>query len=172
MKILITPHDIIERALWYKYEYYILDGEHNMSREDIDEIIRKNEEFEISERDALIINLVKCIETDNLVHRLNQHLLHILSIKSTDIQLPKKKNNTIVIRKNALEYELDTYSKNFPSSWEPKLNYQKNYELLVEYIKELKENLDKLEIIEGEFQGNKIEYVQVNHFKKQLNFNH
>ena len=168
MKILITPHDIIERALWYKYEKYILDEK---STEYIEKIVTENLEFEISERDALIIDLIKCIETDNLKHRLNQYILHILSVKSTEISTPKK-SNLLVIRKNAIQDELNMYLKNFPDSWKPKINYKEGYKELVEYINTLLEDTEKLLIHEGEFQGNKIEYVQVTHVKKMLNFNH
>jgi hypothetical protein len=89
MRILITPNDIIERALWYKYEKYILEEK---SQEEINKIVEENKEFELPERDALIIDLIKCIETDNLKHRLNQHILHILSVKSTEINTNKKDN--------------------------------------------------------------------------------
>jgi hypothetical protein len=168
MRILITPNDIIERALWYKYEKYILEEK---SQEEINKIVEENKEFELPERDALIIDLIKCIETDNLKHRLNQHILHILSVKSTEINT-NKKDNLLVIRKNSIEDELNTYLKNFPDVWEPKYGYKVGFEELKEYISELLEELNKLLIHEGEFQGNKIEYVQVTHVKKMLNFNH
>lgn len=167
MKILITPHDIIERALWHKYQYLILDGK---TQAEIDTIVKENKEFEINERDALVINLVKCIETDNLKHRLNQHLIHILSVKSTDISNGTK--NVLCIRKNAINDELVTFLKNFPPAWEPKLNYSHGHSDLKEYIEGLQEKLSKLAIILGEINKNVIEYVQVTHVKKMLNFNH
>lgn len=167
MKILITPHDIIERALWHKYAYYILDG---MSQDKIEKIVVENEEFEMTEREALIINLLKCIETDNLKHRLNQHILHILSIKSSEVDKDKKK--VYAIRKNAIDDELTTFLKNFPDSWESTANYKHSLVEVKEYIAGLKEKLGKLLIIESEFQGNIIEYVQVTHVKKMLDFNH
>ena len=167
MKILVTPHDIIERALWHKYEFYILDG---APQEKIDKIVEENLEFEISEREALIINLLKCIETDNLKHRLNQHILHVLSIKSSEVEKDKKK--VYAIRKNAVDDELTTFLKNFPNSWVPRQNFGYGLKEVTTYINELKEKLGELLIIESEFQGNIIEYVQVTHVKKMLDFNH
>jgi hypothetical protein len=168
MKIILKPSDIIERALWYKYEYFILDGK---TQKEIEEIIEKNEEFEIPERSALIIDLLKCIVTDNLKHRLNQHMLHLLNVKTTEISTAKK-SNLLVINKNTINYELDRYSKNFPDSWKPTLNYVANLKELRKYIKKLKDKLQKLIIHEGSFQGNVIEYVEATHVKKMLDFNH
>lgn len=167
MKILIKPSDIIERALWYKYEYYILDDK---KKEKIKETIDKNEEFELSEKDALIIGLLSCIETDNLKHRLNQHLLHLYSIRSTDFSDDKGTYN--VISKNLIEGELDRYMKNFPDEWNPTLNYVEGIKELRKYIKELTESIKDLIIHEGDFQGNKVEYIQINHLKKIMDFNH
>lgn len=167
MKIILKPSDIIERALWYKYEYFILDGK---SQKEIDEIIEKNEEFEITERDALIIDLLKCIATDNLKHRLNQHILHLLNIRTTEIDTPKK-NKLVVINKNTVKYELDRFDRNFPDSWKPALNYSVNLKELKEYLGELHEKLDNLIIYEGDFRGMVVEYVAATHVKKMLDFN-
>lgn len=167
MKILITPHDIIERALWYKYQNLILDG---IPQDEIDTIISENKEFEISEKDALVINLIKCIDTNNLKHRLNQHILHLFAVRSTEVDNGNKK--TLSITKRTVEYELTTFLKNFPPSWKPRLHYKKGLEECIEYVEELKENLEKLDTIISEVKGNRVEYVQVTHVKKMLNFNH
>ena len=167
MKILITPHDIIERALWYKYEYYILDG---MSREEIDKIIQENKEFEIPEKDALVIDLIKCVDTNNLKHRLNQHILHLLTVRSTEIDNGPRKS--LSVTKKTIEYELDTYLRNFPDAWKPRLHYEKGLEECVEYIEELKGRVSNLGVLMSKFKGNDIEYLQVIHVKKMLDFNH
>lgn len=167
MKILITPHDIIERALWYKYQNLILDG---TPQDEIDTIISENKEFEISEKDALVINLIKCIDTNNLKHRLNQHILHLFAVRSTEVDNGPKKS--LSITKRTVEYELTTFLKNFPPSWDPRLHYKKGLEECIEYVEELKEKLEKLDTIISEVKGNRVEYVQVTHVKKMLNFNH
>tara|TARA_R110000772_G_scaffold2410_4_gene8572 strand:+ start:49299 stop:49802 length:504 start_codon:yes stop_codon:yes gene_type:complete len=167
MKILITPHDIIERALWYKYQNLILDG---INQEEIDKIITENEEFEINERDALVINLIKCIDTNNLKHRLNQHILHLLSVRSTDVDNGVKK--VLCITKKTIEYELTTFLKNFPPAWEPRLNYKEGLRECNEYVSELKGLLEDLLVIIAEIKGNKVDYIQVTHVKKMLTFNH
>jgi len=167
MKILITPHDIIERALWHKYQDLDLEDH---KQEEIDEIIKENKEFEITERDALVINLIKCIETNNLKHRLNQHLLHMISVRSTDVSNGTKK--VLSITKKTVENELTNFLKNFPPAWDPKAHYRVGLSQCREYIDELKESLEGLSILISEVKGNKVEYVQVTHVKKMLNFNH
>jgi len=168
MKISIKPSDIIKRALWYKYENYILDGK---SKEEIRKIINEDEEFEIREEDALIINFITCIETDNLRHKLNDHIKHLFDIRSTEIATDKK-SNQIVITKNLIENELEKFLKNFPDEWESELNYKQGIKDLKKYIAVLKERLQKLQIHNSDFQGKTIEYIQVNHVKKMLEFNH
>lgn len=162
MRILITPHDIIERALWDSYEYYVLEKGTN-----IEELIEKNEEFEISETDALVIGLLKCIETDNLVHRFNQYLQEILSIKSSQID---KGSSRYYIRKKIIEESIQKFEKKFPECWEPRLHYKAALEEVLEYLGELSEKLETLSIKETTDQYGTHEYVQSNHVKKMLNF--
>jgi len=167
MKILIKPSDIIERALWYKYEYYILKDK---TQSEIDAIVEENKEFQINEKDALIINLLKCVETDNLQHRLNQHILRTLEVKSTTINVDKK--NIQVISKNSIEYELKTFLKNFPDKWNPSHPYKQGLEELKSYIDYLLQKVDELFIHQRKFQGNLVDYLQVNQVKKMLDFNY
>lgn len=169
MKILITPHDIIERALWQKYQFFILEGEKELPQSEIDEMIKENKEFEISEREALIMNLLKCIETDNLVHRLNQHILHILGVRSTEVTNNKKK--LLCITKASVDNELNKFLKNFPDTWVPNVQFEKSLRECKIYVDELNDKLSKLVTIEVDMQGNTIEYVQVTHVKKMLNLN-
>jgi len=109
MKIMITPHDIIERALWDDYQYYVLGNDAN-----VEKIIKENKEFEISEKDALVIGLTRCIETDNLVHRCNQFIEHLVAVRST-----KYKDN-FYLKKKILIDSLTKFDKKFPPTWETK----------------------------------------------------
>ena len=90
MKIQIFPEDIVKRCLWDSYTYYVVGSE-----KEAEKILRENKEFELSERDAIIIGLLKVIETDNLIHRFNDYFMHFLnnrSMKDKDTFLIKKKS--------------------------------------------------------------------------------
>ena len=136
MRILVTPHDIIERALWDNYEYFVLDKDDNA-----EEIIINNEEFEINEKDALVIGLLKCIETDNLVHRFNQYLQDILSIKSTQIH---KDSNRYYIKRKIVEEAIAKFYKKFPNTWEPRAHYKIALKEVIEYLDVLSDKLETL----------------------------
>ena len=170
MRIYITPHEIVERALWYKYEYYAL---RDSNSKEISEILEKNEEFLLPEEDGLVIGLISTIETDNLIHRLNLHLLDVLSNKSTDFT-NKQKKVLLVINKNAVEEELTRFLKNFPTIWKEnaKLNYKKRYAELEIYVNDLLKKLENLETYQKDFQNITITYVQVTHVKKMLDRTH
>jgi len=159
MKILITPNDIIERALWDDYQYYILDNKVN-----VEEMIKKNEEFEISEKDALVIGLTKCIETDNLVHRCNQYIEHLVSTRCIKYQ------DNFHLKKKILIDSLIKFDKKFPSAWEPRGNYEKALKDVREYIKELLNKIDKLNIVEMVDNFGTHNIIRTNHIKKILNY--
>lgn len=167
MKILIKPSDIIKRCLWYKYEFYILDGK---NKSEIDEIIEKDEEFQIPERSALVIGLIKDIETPNISHKLNQHIFHILSSRSSE-QTLRDGRTVYMIRKNLLEDEINQFEKNFPSKWNKSIVYQKEYDKYLTYNKKLLEDISKLDTLKVEFQGRTSIYVQISQVKKLLNQN-
>ena len=66
MQITIQPEELIKMCLWDSYVYYILGSD-----KEAEKILKENKEMAISERDALIIGLLKVIETDNLIHKFN-----------------------------------------------------------------------------------------------------
>ena len=78
MQIKITPEDILKRGLWDYYTYYIIGNE-----KESQELLKNNKEFIISEKDAIVIGLLKVMETDNLIHRFNDYLIYVL----IDLQL-------------------------------------------------------------------------------------
>ena len=83
MEITITPEDLIRRCVWDNYTYYILGSEKEAER-----ILKENQQISITERDALIIGLLKVIETDNLIHKFNTYIFEILTNKS--VHSPQK----------------------------------------------------------------------------------
>jgi len=161
MKILIKPEDIVRRCLWNSFAYYIVGTEKESQK-----ILEENKEFEISEEDALVIGLLKVIETDNLIHKFNSHIKDVLTNKT------KKVNNKLLVNKNVLESSIDTFMANFPDYWEIPLNYKKNLEDLLDYVEVYKEGLDKLEIHSHEDRNIKFEMYSSNSVKKLLKFNY
>jgi hypothetical protein len=62
MKIVLCAEDIVKRCLWDTFTYYIVGSE-----KEAEKILKENKEFERSERDAIVIGLLKVMETDNLI---------------------------------------------------------------------------------------------------------
>ena len=56
MTIKIYPEDIVRMCLWDNYVYYIVGSE-----KEAEKILKENKEMEMSERDALVIGLLKII---------------------------------------------------------------------------------------------------------------
>jgi hypothetical protein len=157
MKILITPNDIIERCLFDDFEYYCLDK--SVNRE---EFIANNEEFEIDEKDALVMGLMKCIETNNLSHRLNQYIQHFVSNRAITIE--KK----YFIKKKALLEEILKFNKKFPPTWKPNIMYEKSLTAMQEYMDYLVAKIDTLKITSYTDKFGTYEVIEHNHLKKSL----
>ena len=160
MRILISPEDIIKRGCWDSYVYYIVG-----SAKDAQEILKENKEFEISERDALIIGLLKVLETDNLIHRFNNYIYELLTNKSS-------KHEDLLIRKKVLDSAIDKFLDKFPDYWEPSKMWILALEELVEYINEIKEKIEKLEIHTITVQNITSDFYNSNQVKKLLKFNY
>ena len=160
MKILISPEDIIKRGCWDSYVYYIVGSE-----KEAQEILKENKEFEISERDALIIGLLKVLETENLIHRFNNYIYELLMNKSS-------KHEDLLIRKKTLDYSIDKFLDKFPDYWEPSKMWVIALKELVEYISEIKENIEGLEVHNIVDKNITVEYYNSNQVKKLLKFNY
>lgn len=163
MEIYITPHEIIERALWDDYQYFILSKD---KKADIEKIIEENEKFQISETDALVIGLLKCIETDNLVHRCNQYIENLMSVRSM------KRDNTIYLKKKILVDSLHKFKKKFPDTWKPRPHYAHSLESLNKYIDNLLEKVETLKMVEITDKYGTHELIRIIHIKKILDFHH
>lgn len=159
MKILISPEDIIKIGCWDSYVYYIIGSD-----KDAKEILKENKEFEISERDALIIGLLKVVETENLIHRFNNHIYEILMNKST------KQEEILSVRKKTLDFSIDSFLNKFPDYWEPSKMWAISLGELVNYINEIKEKIEKLEINTVIDKNFTVEYYNSNQVKKLLKF--
>ena len=160
MRILIYPSDIVKRCLWDSFSYYVVGSE-----KEAEKILRENNEFELSERDAIVIGLLKVMETDNLVHRFNDYMVHFLTIKSI------KEKDDILVRKKSVEIAISKFLDKFPIYWTPPANYANAMKDLVSYIDDLKEKIDKLEVLTLEIQNITQDFYLSNSAKKLLNFN-
>lgn len=160
MKIFITPEDIVKRCLWDSYTYYILGSE-----KVAENMLKENKEFEISERDAIVIGLLKVMETDNLIHRFNDYLIHFLTVRSL-----KDKDN-FFIKKKSVETCIEKFLDKFPDYWQTDLLYKQSLGDLRDYISELNNKINKLEIVKITVQNVSYDFYNTNAVKKLLNFN-
>lgn len=160
MKILITPEDIVKRCLWDSYTYYVVGSE-----KEAEKLLKENTEFELSEREAIVIGLLKVMETDNLIHRFNDYLTHFLTVRSV------KDKESFLIKKKSLEANIDKFLDKFPDYWTPASNYTVALKDLVEYIDNLRDGIEKLDIIKLTIQNVNYEFYNANAIKKLLNFN-
>jgi len=160
MKILIRPSDILERSLWDNYVYYVVGSE-----KEAETLLKENKEFEISERDALIIGLLKVIETDNLIHRFNDYLTHFLTVKSI------KSEGENYVKKKSIELCIEKFLSKFPTYWNPPLNYKKAMQDLDIYINEVKSKLEKIDVEKITIQNMTHDAYSSNSIKKSLNYN-
>ena len=160
MKIQIFPEDIVKRCWWDSYTYYVVGSE-----KEAEKILRENKECELSERDAIIIGLLKVIETDNLIHRFNDYFMHFLNNRSM------KDKDTFLIKKKSLEVNMNKFLDKFPDYWTPSPIYISGLKDLVIYINKLKGEIEKLEIIKSTIQNVTYDFYNANNVKKLLNFN-
>lgn len=165
MTIKIYPEQIVKRCLWDSYTYYVLQ----CTEKEAERILKENVEIEVSERDALVMGLLKIIETTNLIHKFNTYVTEFLSNKS--INNPKK-DGTLLVRKKIFDYSVDKFLDKFPDYWEPSTTWVKSLKELVDYIEEMKISLEKLEVIELEDKNVIYEFYNSGTIKKLLKFNY
>lgn len=161
MRILVKPSDLVKRCMWDYFTYYIVGSEKESQR-----LLLEDLEFEISERDALIIGLVKVVETDNLIHRFNDYFVHFLNTKSI------KSEGAMVIKKKSIEISIDRFLEKFPDYWQAPKNYLSSLEKLVIYIGNLREMIEKVPEQKAVSQGITYEVYPTTSVKKLLAFNY
>lgn len=160
MQIKITPEDIVKRGMWDYYTYYIIGSD-----KEAQELLKKNEEFILSEKDAIVIGLLKVMETDNLIHRFNDYLIHFLTIRSV------KEKTDALIKKKTLEAAIEKFMAKFPIYWKAPLNYQSALKDLKVYVDDLSSKISELEIMQLTVQNITYDFYSSNSVKKLLNFN-
>lgn len=160
MKITLCAEDIVKRCLWDSYTYYVVGSE-----KEAEKLLKENKEFELSERDAIVIGLLKVMETDNLIHRFNDYLMHFLTVRSM------KDKEGLFIKKKSLENNIDKFLDKFPDYWTPSTNYVNSLKDLVEYIDNLRDGIEKVDVVKLTIQNVTYEFYNSNTIKKLLNFN-
>jgi hypothetical protein len=161
MKIQILPEELIKRCLWDSYVYYVLGTEKEGER-----ILKENSEIELTEKDALIIGLLKVIETDNLIFKFNTYIVELLTNKSSKV------NEYLLIRKKTMDSAVDKFLDKFPDYWTPNSLYIKALKDLVEYIDQFKVEVEKLEIHKVVDKNITYEFYNSATIKKMLKFNY
>ena len=161
MEIKIFAEDIVKRCLWDTYVYYVVGSE-----KEAEQILKENKEIIISERDSLIIGLLKVIETDNLIFKFNNFVVELLTNKSSKV------NEYSLIRKRTFDYAVDKFLDKFPDYWTPNSSYIKSLKELVGYIDNFKLEIDKLEIHKVVDKNITYEFYNSATIKKMLKFNY
>ena len=161
MTIKIYPEDIVRMCLWDHFVYYVVNSE-----KEAEKILKENKEVELSERDALVIGLLKVIETDNLIHKFNTYIMEILTNKSS------KEKDLLLLRKKTLDISIDKFIDKFPDYWEPNTTWTSSLKDLVEYVNQIKTDIEKLEIHKVVDKNVTYEFYNSNNVKKLLKFNY
>lgn len=161
MTIKIHPEELIKMCLWDSYVYYVLGSE-----KEGEKLLKENSEMIISERDALIIGLLKVIETDNLIHKFNTYVVEILTNKSI------KEKDYLLIRKKTFDTSVDKFVDKFPDYWEPSSIWTKSLKELIDYIQNMKVELEGLDIHKIIDKNVTYEFYNSNNIKKLLKFNY
>jgi hypothetical protein len=159
MQIKIYPDDLVKRCIWDSYVYYVIGSEKEAQK-----ILEENNEIELSERDALIIGLLKIIETDNLIHKFNTYIIEILANKSTS------NDGKLYIRKKVLDTSIDKFMDKFPEYWNAPKSWSIVISKLKEYIDSIESDIKKLELYRVEDKNIVIDFYSSNSVKKLLKF--
>jgi hypothetical protein len=161
MKIILRPEDLVKLGVWDSFTYYIVGDEKKA-----EEILIENSEFELSNRDALVIGLLKVIETPNLIHRFNTYLADFLNIKS------QREGKSLLVRKKGLIFSIEKFLNKYPNYWNPTPEYKKGLQELEIYLDNLKNELEKLEIQKITDQFGTHDFINSSNVKKLLNFSY
>lgn len=161
MQIKIYPEELVKMCVWDSYVYYIVGSE-----KEAEKILKENSELSISDREALIIGLLKIIETDNLIHKFNTYIVELLTNKSI------KEKELLLVRKKTFDIAIDKFVDKFPDYWEPSNLWTKSLKELIDYIQVMRIDLEKLDIHKIVDKNVTYEFYNSNNIKKMLKFNY
>lgn len=142
MEIKLRYSDLVERLVWDKYRYFVLDG---MNKEDVDKLIEGNEEFIINEKNAFVIGLLNTMYTEEVVYKYKQYLREIIENKSFNYDDVDKKVRKYITRKILLTNAVKFKNK-IPKVYQSKNNeFNKQVEQLNAVIEFFVSEVKKLE---------------------------
>ena len=159
MKIILCASEIVKMCLWDNYVYYIIGSE-----KEAEKILKEDREMEVCERDALVMGLLKVIETNNLIHKFNTYVVEFLANKSI------KEKDHLLVRKKTFDVAIDKFLEKFPSYWEPAPAWDKAIKELKIYIDSIKLLIEKLEIHQIVDKNITYEFYNSNNIRKLLKF--
>ena len=160
MKLMIKPSDIVKRGLWDMYAYYVVGSE-----KESEKILLEDKEFELSERNGIVIGLLKVMETDNIIHRFNDYFIHFLSIKSM------KNGDEILVKKKSVELAITNFRDKFPQYWDCEINWKMGLNDLDVYLNALLKKIEKIELLKLTIKNINYEFYYSNNVRKLLIFN-
>jgi mRNA deadenylase 3'-5' endonuclease subunit Ccr4 len=111
---------------------------------------------------------LKTIETDNLIHKFNTYVIEILTNKS--IHSPQK--DGLLIRKKTFDTAIDKFVDKFPDYWYPSTTWTNSLKDLIDYIANMKKEVEALEIHKIVDKNITYEFYNSNSIKKMLKFNY
>lgn len=161
MQIKIYPEELVKCGVWDSFTYYLI-GDDKKSQK----ILEENIEFELSEKDALIIGILKVLETPNLIHRFNQFITDYLNIKS------QRQVKLLLVRKKGILGVTDKFLNKYPDYWTPSSEYEKGLTELVSYLNDFRDGVEALEIHKVTDQFGTHDFINSAHVKKILSFNY
>lgn len=159
MILTVCPDDLIKRCLFSDYKRFVL---RDKSEEEIRNIVKENKPFALSENDAYAIGLLKCIETDNLIHRFIVYMKEMINIKSTIF------DKNVYLSVKIVENELESFKKRFPDYWNSDIIYLKSIEKLIFFINTAQEYIKTFEVFEYKIKEKKVRYYLSKDVKKIL----
>jgi len=163
MKILIKPSDIVKRSLWRKYVDY---AEIDKSDDELKEMLEKDEEFEIDEEDALVIDLLKVLETPHLSYKLNKNIQDFLNQRS----IKNNENNKYYVNKRGLLKVINTFEKNFPEYYNSDdKEFKDGIKTLKIYSSKFRDRINQTEVTIIKIHDIQMECVPINTIKKMIN---
>lgn len=113
MTIKLKPSDLVKLFLWDSYKHFCLDTK---TKSEIKEILAKDEEFIISDKDAFVINLTNVLYTPNVDYKFNQFILSILINKSFD-RVDDDGKTRKYINKQFLTLAPEEFKNKIPQNW-------------------------------------------------------
>jgi hypothetical protein len=173
MKILIKPSEIVQMNMFDTFSSRVCKNQ-----EEAKQLLIEDKEFELGLNDALVMDFITCIPTDNLIYRFNLELLEFLGNRSTLQKFPTKTTNNEevmmdygVVRVNGLNKIIEDYiPTKYPSYWKPPINYKVRLDMLTEHIENIKEELLKKNKYTIVSMNKKFEVFKVDEIKKLFDF--